>query len=779
MKIRTKLIVIISLLALPLAANLAVLAYLVMTVNRSVQSIQQVAVRQQAVTLRMRAQLRDAEAALYRYQIEGEQGFADQFEANLDAFQAEVDRFREIATTDVERSWADALAQDYADATLLGRQLIALRDAQAEDLRQLDAFQSSAVSLLTEIRLGATRAAVQNLVSQLLGDVRELSLAVTGYLATPNTADHVRFTEAALALRFHAQQLADLTAADPGPDSSAVAARELVDVLDSLQKKGAQLINGRDQQQTQFAQFAANLYRAGQQAIVEEIQPYVAANLDAAQRRLASVLTGALTWSMVIAIITTALALIMALPLLRQITASIHELQLGADRVASGDLSRPVAVAGRDELHRLGEAFNAMMAELAARQERLQARIAELEALRQVGLEMTRSLDLGHVLQVIVESALRLVNAAEAHIFLCDESEEGADLPRFGASVWNEARRDPAARRWRPPRDAGLVITAMHEKSPQVVEHARSHPLYSGSEAQTWGIRAAAAYPVMLGGEALGVFNIALDDRDEFREDELRILELLADQAAVALGNARLYQNIADKEARLNRLLQKLAIVQEEERRLVGLDLHDGLTQILLSANMHLNVLSARDGILDSALDEEDASELVMVRRRLQEAIDEVRRVVSELRPTEIEDFGLVDGLRHYVTGVGQDAGWTVEFTADLDGRRLTSAVETAIFRIVQEALTNARKYAEASQVQVSLTVRGDRLRIFIQDDGRGFVPERLGAMGTRLGLVGMEERAQLLGGSLHIHSIPGEGVTVHADIPLDASAQPEPTNIS
>jgi len=75
--------------------------------------------------------------------------------------------------------------------------------------------------------------------------------------------------------------------------------------------------------------------------------------------------------------------------------------------------------------------------------------------------------------------------------------------------------------------------------------------------------------------------------------------------------------------------------------------------------------------------------------------------------------------------------------------------------------------------------VRGDRLRIFIQDDGRGFVPERLGAMGTRLGLVGMEERAQLLGGSLHIHSIPGEGVTVHADIPLDASAQPEPTNIS
>ncbi len=775
MKIRTKLIAIISLLALPLAANLAVLAYLVVTVNRSVQNIQQVAVRQQAVTLRMRAQLRDAEAALYRYQIEGEQGFADQFEANLDAFQSEVDRFRQIATTDVERAWADALAQDHADATLLGRQLIALRNAQAEDLRQLDLLQTSAVSLLTEIRLGAQRVAVQNLVSQLLGDVRELSLAVTGYLATPNTADHVRFTEAALALRFHAQQLADLTAVDAGPDSSANAAQELVDVLDRLQKKGSQLINGRDQQQTQFAQFAANLYRAGQQTIVEEIQPYVAANLDAAQRRLASILTGALTWSMVIAIATTALALALALPLLRQITASIYELQLGADRVASGDLSQPVAVAGRDELHRLGGAFNAMMAELAARQERLQARIAELEALRQVGLQMTRSLDLSHVLQVIVESALHLVNAAEAHIFLCDESEDGADSPRFGASVWNEVRREPAARRWRPPRDAGLVITAMREKTPQVVDHAQTHPLYSGSEAQAWGVRAAAAYPVMLGGETLGVFNIALDDRDEFRDDELRILELLADQAAVALGNARLYQNIADKEARLNRLLQKLAMVQEEERRLVGLDLHDGLTQILLSANMHLNVLSAWDDVLTGAA----VSELTMVRRRLQEAIDEVRRVVSELRPTEIEDFGLVDGLRHYVTGVGQDAGWTVKFVADLEGRRLTSAVETAIFRIVQEALTNARKYADASQVRVSLTARGNRLSVLIQDDGRGFVPERLGAMGTRLGLVGMEERAQLLGGSLQIHSIPGEGVTVRADIPLDASAQPEPVSVS
>ena len=775
MKIRTKLIAIISLLALPLLANLAVLAYLVVTVNRSVQSIQQVAVRQQAVTLGMRAQLRDAEAALYRYQIEGEQGFAEQFEENMGAFQSEVDRFREIATTDAERTWADALARDYADATLLGRQLIALRDAQAQDLQQMDALQSTAVSLLTEIRLGAQRVAVQNLVSQLLDDVRELSLAVTGYLATPNTTDHVRFTETALALRFHAQQLADLTADEFGPDSPAVAAQELVEVLDSLQKKGAQLINGRDQQQTQFAQFAANLYRAGQQTIVEEIQPYVAANLDAAQRRLTAVLTTALTWSMVIALLTTGLALAIALPLLRQITASIHELQRGADRVARGDLSQPVTVPGQDELHRLGEAFNAMMAELAARQERLEARIAELEALRQVGLQMTRSLDLSHVLQVIVESALHLVDAAEAHIFLCDDTDPGADSPRFGASVWNERRRDPGAPRWRPPRDAGLVTTAMRERTPQVIEHARAHPLYSGAEAQSWGVRAAAAYPIMLGGEALGVFNIALDDRDEFREDELRILELLADQAAVALGNARLYQNIADKEARLNRLLRQLAMVQEEERRLVGLDLHDGLTQILLSANMHLNVLSAETGILDAG----SISELEMVRRRLQEAIDEVRRVVSELRPTEIEDFGLVDGLRHYVTGVGQEAGWTVEFTANLAGRRLPSSVETAIFRIVQEALTNARKYADASQVRVSLTVRGDRLSLVIQDDGRGFTPEQFGAMGTRLGLVGMEERAQLLGGSLQIHSIPGEGVTVRAEIPLDVVAQPESVSVS
>ena len=206
--------------------------------------------------------------------------------------------------------------------------------------------------------------------------------------------------------------------------------------------------------------------------------------------------------------------------------------------------------------------------------------------------------------------------------------------------------------------------------------------------------------PLKLADHVLGVLNISLDDRDTFREAELRIVQLLPDQAAIALENARLYQNIADNETRLNHLVQQLAHVQEEERRLVGLDLHDGLTQILLSTNMHLNTFAAlaEDGINGQA-----QAEFGLVRTRLREAIEEVRWVVSELRPTELEDYDLVDALRIYVNKVSEVENWQVEFSADFEKISLSPTVETAVFRITQEAINNVRKHAQTSKILVHI----------------------------------------------------------------------------
>jgi len=246
-----------------------------------------------------------------------------------------------------------------------------------------------------------------------------------------------------------------------------------------------------------------------------------------------------------------------------------------------------------------------------------------------------------------------------------------------------------------------------------------------------------------------------------FGEDDLRILNLLADQAAIALENARLYKSLADRESRLHTLAQKLAHVQEGERRLVGLDLHDGLTQLLLSANMHLNTLSA----LSNGLEDQARAELALARARLHEAIEEARRVVSELRPAALEEFGLIGGLRQYVTEMAQTENWKVEFNAEPAQMKLDPAIEAAIFRITQEALTNARKHASTSQIHVSLQATETNLTLTVQDWGRGFDPITISE--ERLGFVGMRERAALLGGECQIESQPGQGTRVWIRVPI------------
>ncbi|MEM9775689.1 MAG: sensor histidine kinase [Chloroflexota bacterium] len=225
---------------------------------------------------------------------------------------------------------------------------------------------------------------------------------------------------------------------------------------------------------------------------------------------------------------------------------------------------------------------------------------------------------------------------------------------------------------------------------------------------------------------------------------------------------------LATRENRLRMLIQKLALVQEEERRLVGLDLHDGLTQMLLSANMHFNVFASKYQNGGAATAPE---QLERGRNRLQEAINEARWVVSELRPTELEDYGLIDGINHYVTKVAQSSGWQADVRLDLDEEQLSPEAEVVIFRIVQEALSNARKYADTQRILVELYAEANHIQLRIKDWGRGFNLSVLNGWDERndhLGVIGMEERAELIYGEFDIQSAKGEGTQIEVKIPFD-----------
>lgn len=224
-------------------------------------------------------------------------------------------------------------------------------------------------------------------------------------------------------------------------------------------------------------------------------------------------------------------------------------------------------------------------------------------------------------------------------------------------------------------------------------------------------------------------------------------------------------EELKRKEVLRAQLLQKVISAQEEERKRIARELHDETSQSLTSLMVGLKVLEeARDP-------EEVKVRAAELRALVAKTLDEVHHLAHALRPSILDDFGLVAALERYAKRFAGTAGLQVDFYAqDLDGRRLPPPVETTLYRIVQEALTNMAKHANAQNVSIVLEQRGRGVVAVIEDDGRGFDVARWrskeGVKG--LGLAGMEERASLLGGALTVESRPGSGTTIVVEIPLE-----------
>jgi PAS domain S-box-containing protein len=245
----------------------------------------------------------------------------------------------------------------------------------------------------------------------------------------------------------------------------------------------------------------------------------------------------------------------------------------------------------------------------------------------------------------------------------------------------------------------------------------------------------------------------------------------LATQAASALENARLYEELAEHRRRLQDLVGKLVTAQEEERRRVAYEVHDGLAQVAAAAYQHLQNFAA-DNPPGSAHGQEELDQALEM---LQQTVGEARNVVADLRPTVLDDFGLARALRLLVERLSGE-GLLESYNETLRGERLPEVVETALFRVAQEAITNVRKHARAERVHVALERRGQAVRLQVRDWGRGFVSEnKTGAdPSEKVGLSSMRERVALLGGHFEIHSEPGAGTVVMVEVPLQQEPDTE-----
>lgn len=226
----------------------------------------------------------------------------------------------------------------------------------------------------------------------------------------------------------------------------------------------------------------------------------------------------------------------------------------------------------------------------------------------------------------------------------------------------------------------------------------------------------------------------------------------------------RLWQELKQKEEMRRRLLVRLISVQEEERKRVARELHDETGQALTVLMIGLRTLQ------EAAPTEDLRARAAELRGIAASTLDGVHRLAVELRPSVLDDLGLVAALQRSMDRWAQQLGLAIEFQAVGIQQRLPPEVEVTLYRIIQEALTNVARHAKASNVSVLLENRGSTVMAIVEDDGVGFDPDSVlhnARQDQRLGLYGMMERASLAGGKLVVESRPGAGTTVFVEIPL------------
>jgi PAS domain S-box-containing protein len=398
-----------------------------------------------------------------------------------------------------------------------------------------------------------------------------------------------------------------------------------------------------------------------------------------------------------------------------------------------------------------GEALCVIVHDITERKrsaERLQRSLDALLGLYEAGQILSSSLEREEIGSRLLEIASRVSNLTAAIISIPDENGELIIWRSSGLEeLWRQIRYSPEA-----------VAARQKVLETRKYQAVRLRP-GDADESQLVSLN----LPLLVRGRLIGVLEAYGPEALMERQYEETLISL-ANQGASALENARLYAELAERENRLQDLIRKLITAQEEERRKVSYEVHDGLAQTAAGAHQLLQAFARQH----PPTSEKGSLDLARVLQLVQQTVGEARYVIADLRPTALDDFGLAAAVRLQVEKISSE-GSQVDYEEALGDERLPPEVETALFRVAQEALTNVHKHAPSARVRITLRRLNDTVRLQVRDWGPGFNPEKItdgGGPGERLGLSSMRERVALLGGHLEVHSKPGEGTEVVAEIP-------------
>jgi signal transduction histidine kinase len=284
----------------------------------------------------------------------------------------------------------------------------------------------------------------------------------------------------------------------------------------------------------------------------------------------------------------------------------------------------------------------------------------------------------------------------------------------------------------------------------------------------TKGIHSAMFIPLRTKGQVLGTWNLSSRKIGAYNPDDLKIAQSMADQLAIAVENARLFEEVQTGREQLRQLNRQIVAAQEEERQRLSRELHDEAGQALTALKIGLDLIR-----VDLPPEAETLHEGIAEAVNLTDmTMEQLRLLARDLRPPALDTAGLNPTLE----GLCRDFARRTQLSIDYASTELTTLSDTAnicLYRFLQEALTNVAKHAQANQVWVKLSQGGGMVNLIVRDDGRGIDQQAGMAVSERpkgIGLVGMQERLELLGGWLEIESRPGQGTRLVAQIPMEGN---------
>ena len=444
------------------------------------------------------------------------------------------------------------------------------------------------------------------------------------------------------------------------------------------------------------------------------------------------------------------------------LTRPLLSLRKMTQRVAAGDLTARARIYSNDEIGELAAAVNTMTDRLVSSQDELTRSNRHLSAINRIILAANRPAEIHDVLHSILGIVVDVMGLETGWIYLRDP-----DRDRFHLATWYAVPESLQTRLLHQP-DTPLCSCQQNFLAGRLQgaldEHVCSR--LRGMLPDTSIMQL--TVPLQAVDHHFGVLVLLTKPDQVVTDDDRALLQAISAQVSEIVASAWLRMKLDEKERARQLLLAYLVSAQEEERSRLARELHDGAGQMLTSLLVRIKTLEKkaespqlRDGLV-SALD------------LVASTVEQVRDLSYRLRPAALEEFGLPVALDTLVQESVVEAGLEVRCQADLDDAHLTREAEVTLYRIAQEALTNVVRHAHAQRVDVELSRTPGGILLQIDDDGCGFSPYEPSAKpGQRhMGLISMQERAEIIGGKLTLYSAPGQGTSLHVTIPLTGNLQ-------